>query len=316
MNPAAYRWCDGLPDVTAELHCGGQRHRIVWRRGKLVLEDHDLLAERSLMALGSEPPLCVEVLDAWRRLRGPELLHEFLVGAAVPYEELAMRKIHHAEALRRATDFIAGPAQTLRGLLSSAQRDIDRENRTWANTLINALPVEFRRRLALAVIVEIERDWHDEQSRSEHREHVEPVLHATAGLLVERSARCWRRDLEPDASFAIESRVLAPGEPPGCSLRFDADGGAGIVSLPLAWFTDVWSRGLALVDDCFVTRRAGRAADAAALPVVALRWEREGHDVTRSVEAPAVVTRGDDGAWALHWVTPPREDHIDRPVAR
>ena len=85
--------------MTAEFHCGGQHHRIVWRRGKLVLEDHDLLAERSLIALGSEPPLCVEVLDAWRRMRGPELLQD-LGGGTVTRDELAMRTIRHAQSAK------------------------------------------------------------------------------------------------------------------------------------------------------------------------------------------------------------------------
>lgn len=302
MNPGARRWCEDLPDVAAELDCGGQRHRVVWRRGKLVLEDHDLLAERSLVALGAEPPLCVELLDAWRGLRGPRLLRALVHRGTVPIEELASRRIRHAGAIDRATHFIAGPGQVLRGLLANAKRDIEREKRTWAITLLRALPVEFRHRLALAVIVEIGRHWHDEQFRREHREHVDPVLGAIAGACVERSARYWRRDLEPHAGFVIGSHVVAPGESTRCTVRFDADGGAGTVSLPLAWFSDVWARELAIVDECFVTRRAGHGAAPAILPVLALRWEREDHNVSRSVEAPALLTRGDDGAWALHWV--------------
>lgn len=302
MNDGVCRWYAGLPDVTAELHCGGAPHRIAWRRAKLVLEDHDLLAERSLMALGSAPPLCVEVLDAWRRLRGPELLQDLLVGTTVPFDELPSRKLRHVEAVRRELEFIEGPGQVLRGLLASARREIDREQRAWANTLLHALPVEFRRRLAMAVVVEVQRHWHDEGFRSDHGEHVDAMLAQTAGALVERSARCRRRDLQSSASFVIESHVLAPGDPPGCTVRVDSDGGAGSVSLPLAWFADVWSRGLALVDNCFVTRRGGHGAGAASLGVHALRWEPAGGDVLRSVEVPALVTHGDDGAWELEWV--------------
>jgi hypothetical protein len=295
------RWYEGLADVTAELPCGGQPHRIVWRRGKLVLADHDLLAERTLMALGSEPPLCVEVLDAWCRLRGPDLLPEILAGDTVPGDEVPARKIRHVEAIRSETEFIAGAGQVLRGLLASARREIDREQHAWANTLLHVLPVELRRRLALALIVEAQRHWHDEQFRDEHREHVESILAQTAGALVERSARSSGRDLRPHATFVIESHVLAPGEPPGCTACLDSGGGTAIVSLPLAWFTDVWSAGLAIVADCFVTRRADDAAGAASLRVHALRWEHDDGDVTRAVEAPAVVTPGDDGAWALEW---------------
>lgn len=295
------RWCDDLPDVAADMDCGGQRHRVLWRRGKLVLEDHDLLAERTLVALGAEPPLCVELLDAWRALRGPQLLPALLDRETVPIEELASHRTRHAEAIEAAKRFIAGQGQILRGLLAGAQRDIAREKTTWANTLLQALPVDFRHRLALAVIVAIDRHWHDEEFRSAQREHVDAALGATAGACVERCARGCRRDLAPIARFVIQSRVLAPEEPPGCSVRVDRRGGTGTVALPLAWFTDVWSRRLALVDESFVMRRAADAADAAAVPVVALRWERDGDGACRAVEAAAVVTPDDDGAWTLHW---------------
>jgi hypothetical protein len=244
----------------------------------------------------------VEVLDAWRWLRGPELLQDLLVGTTVPFDELPSRKLRHVEAVRAELEFIAGPGQILRGLLANARRRIDREQRAWANTLLHALPVEFRRRLAMAVIVEVQRHWHDEEFRREHREHVDSMLAQTAGALVERSARFCGRDLPPHASYVIASHVLAPGEPPGCSVRVDSDGGAGSVSLPLTWFADVWSRGLALVDNCFVTRRAAHGADPARLGVHALRWDHADGSVSRSVEARAIVTRGDDATWELEWV--------------
>ena len=301
-GPAAARWHDGLPDVVAELDCGGQVHRVSWRRGSLVLEDHHLLAERSLMALGSEPPLCVEVLDAWRARRGPALLGELVGRDTEAIEDLAARRIEHMEAIRRGQAFIAGSeGKLLRGLLASTQRGIEEEKRAWSSTLLRALPFEFRRRLALAVIVEIQRRWHDEAFRDEHREHLRLALDATAATLLERSARRSGRSFGVLAHFAIESRVLAPGQSPQCDLSFTGRGGSGAVALPISWFTEVWGPGLGLVGDCFVTRRDGDSPDPAALPVQALKWERGRDKVTRSREAPAVVARGEDGAWALHW---------------
>jgi hypothetical protein len=303
-TPQADRWCDGLPDVTAEFHCGGQRHRIVWRRGKLVLADHDLLAERTLTVLGCEAPLCVEVLDAWLLLRSPELLHAFLdrAGDTVSPEELAARKAEHEDVIQRARSLSAGAAQVLRGLLPSGPKLIERERRAWAMTLLEALPPDFRRMLVLAMIVAIDRRWRDESFRDAHREHVEPVLKATAARLIERSARHGRDSLKRYTPFDIESRVLARDEPPQCSVRFDDDGGVGSVALPLAWFTDVWSRGLALVEGSFVTRCVGPAtADPAARHVLAVRWERDGGDAFKAVQAPALATRDDDGAWSLRW---------------
>lgn len=304
MNAQARRWCDGLPDVTAEMDCGGQPHRILWRRGKLVLPDHDVLAERTLVALGCEPPLCVEVLDAWLGLRGPELLHEFLMrGRTVAVEELASRKAAHVEAVTRARGLMSGPAQVLRGLLSNAEQQIEREKHAWAMTLLEALPIEFRRMLVLSMIVEMQRRWHDDPYRAAHRRHVEPVLQATVGRLVERSARRWEEGaLGRYARLEIEVRVLAPGEAPECAVQFEADGGDGLVSLALSWFTDVWSRGLALVDECFVIARDGPAAGPGTVPVVAVRWERDRRHVCMGVPAPAVVTYGDDETWSLRWL--------------
>lgn len=46
--------------------CRGQRHTVRWQRGKVVLADHDLPAERALVGLGGEPVPCLAVLDAWR----------------------------------------------------------------------------------------------------------------------------------------------------------------------------------------------------------------------------------------------------------
>ena len=60
------RWWDGQAPVVATVDCQGARHRIIWRRGRLVLEDHNLAGERVLEALGGEPSVCLTILDAWR----------------------------------------------------------------------------------------------------------------------------------------------------------------------------------------------------------------------------------------------------------
>lgn len=52
----------------ASVECGGQSHRIAWRRGKLVLEDHDLGAEQTMLAFGGEMPACLATLQLWRNL--------------------------------------------------------------------------------------------------------------------------------------------------------------------------------------------------------------------------------------------------------
>lgn len=51
--------------MTAVVRCGGDNHRVTWRRGKLVLEDHDLGAERTMLVFGGEPCVCMQVLKMW-----------------------------------------------------------------------------------------------------------------------------------------------------------------------------------------------------------------------------------------------------------
>jgi hypothetical protein len=60
------RWYDDVAPSTAVVLCSGEQHRVTWRRGKVVLEDHDLSAEQALLALGGERCTCMLVLKMWR----------------------------------------------------------------------------------------------------------------------------------------------------------------------------------------------------------------------------------------------------------
>ncbi|MDQ3575111.1 MAG: hypothetical protein M3404_09370, partial [Actinomycetota bacterium] len=60
------RWCDHIEAATASVDCNGESHRVTWRRGKVVLEDHDLTAEAAMLAFGGKPFPCLGVLRRWR----------------------------------------------------------------------------------------------------------------------------------------------------------------------------------------------------------------------------------------------------------
>ena len=62
------RWCDHIEPATALVACSGTEHRVSWRKGKVVLEDHDVAAERTMLAFGGELPDCLKVLQLWRNL--------------------------------------------------------------------------------------------------------------------------------------------------------------------------------------------------------------------------------------------------------
>lgn len=312
LNPASRRWYERLPAVTAEIDCGGVGHRISWRRGRLVLEDHDVLAERSLTALGAQPPMCVELLDAWRARRGSELLYELLLGdGALSPEELALRRARHEAEMESAQRMPQrmlghfknqpGGAEMVRLVERQAVERLEREKRMWAITLTEVLPPALRRALGLSVIVNIERHWDDDGFRRKHARHIEPALTALATPLFERSARRWSRNLKPYGGFAATTALLAPGEQPTCAVWADRGGVYAAMSLPLSWFTDVWGRGIALVEGCFVMGVADSSADGLKLRVHAVRLERQGWKPSKSLESPALVTRR-GGRWQLHWV--------------
>ena len=48
------------------VQCLGTTHHVLWRRGSLVLEDHDVAADAIVVGLGGARPPCLEVLRSWR----------------------------------------------------------------------------------------------------------------------------------------------------------------------------------------------------------------------------------------------------------
>lgn len=73
--PRATRWYETVGPVTATVDCEGAAHRVTWRRGKVVLENHDLTAERTMLVFGGELCTCMRVLEMWKEQFGmpPEL---------------------------------------------------------------------------------------------------------------------------------------------------------------------------------------------------------------------------------------------------
>lgn len=274
-----------------------------------MLEDHDLLAERSLAALGSAPAVCVEILDAWRLIRGTEQLCDLLLWDERLSPELlrARREAHerrledlrrrqHLSRLRQFPKFQSRVEAAKR----RAEKNIAFENRVWALTLLEVLPVALRQRLALSVLVNAGRQWELEASREERLHHVESALTQLALPLLERSASEWRRNRKTHSSIDAEVWLRQPQEEPACTLWSDSRGAHGALSLPLAWFTDVWARGIALVDGCFVLEVARPPRRRDSLDVLALRWERRHRELSRATPAPALVVRR-GAEWRFAW---------------
>ena len=269
------------------------------------------MAERSLTALGSPPPVCLEILQAWRKIRGTEQLCDLLLrDAPLSSEELSLRRHSHElhiEQIRKASQpppALKGHPRYQRHLKLAEERAAERlelEKRGWELTLLEALPVALRRRLALSVLVNVARNWQIEGFRQVSRNHVEAALTGLALPLVEQSALQWRRNAKPCAVVDAELWLRAPEEEPACALWADSRGPHGALSLPLAWFTDVWARGLALVDGCFVLEVMKAPRRRGSLAVLALRWERRHGEVSRAIPMPALAVRR-GASWFLGWL--------------
>lgn len=305
-------WFHGLPSVAADVACDGERHRIRWRRGRLILEDHDALAEQSLTALGARPPLCVELLETWRTRRDVELLHELLLGEnTLSPAELAMRKSRHeaeVESARRMpyrtmAHHGSRPGGTRKVRLVERQvvERLDTEKEVWAATLTEALPPELRKPLALSMIVNLERHWHKDEFRARYQRKVEAVLATLAAPLLEQSTRGGRRKSKRPRGFVTEAALLAPGERPRCDVWDDRRVVHATVSLPLAWFIDVWARGIAVVDGYFVLAVELVSPDGMQLRVRGVRLRRWSWRRWRSFETSLLLTRRGHGDWQLGW---------------
>jgi len=66
-DPATPRWPRGAGRLRVNVDCDGTTHSIVWRRGALVLVDHDVAADEVIAALGGDLPPCLELLASWRK---------------------------------------------------------------------------------------------------------------------------------------------------------------------------------------------------------------------------------------------------------
>lgn len=66
MSSSARRWARRLAPVTVEVACDGDVHRVLLRRGKVVLEHHVITAEAAVVALGAPSAPCFEVYRSWR----------------------------------------------------------------------------------------------------------------------------------------------------------------------------------------------------------------------------------------------------------
>lgn len=304
------KWWAPVEPVTVEVSCGEERHRLSWRRGKLVLDDHDLAAEESFAALGGEPALCLEVLRAWRA--GVDDRHVLwfwdapLVTPDMAKMLAAMRERHQRVlASQRQMVATGNPNIRLRvpgpvppAIMDRVRADLAAEYR---RSLLSALPEDLRLRLGLSAVVRARRRQSDRAWFAARSSDLQTALSGRASPAVETCMRAWRGRLAAHHLLTVECWVVGPGEPATlCGLMDDA-GGWAAACLPLGWLVDVWARGIALVEGCFVLEVRSADPSGLRLSVTAARWERRLPAGSTPVLEPAIVVPGSDGRWCLRW---------------
>ncbi|MGH9154780.1 MAG: hypothetical protein ACRD1K_02750 [Acidimicrobiales bacterium] len=276
-------WWEGIDAVTVIAPCAGGRHRVTWRRGRVVLEDHPHLeAERALAALGA-PSLCLDVLSAWSDGgHDTRLVVYGLQGhdGAPPHEFPGLARA----ASRPLT---APPGMT------AFQAAIQRATgaRQERQGVLGRLPPSLARRWALGAVVHHSRRW-DDLSAFE-RLDLELCVATLAREAVLDGARAWRR-LGRLVVVDVQVALAGPGDRPWLRGALDHRSMEARVQVPLSWLVAVWARGRAVVDGCLVLEVHGDTAKV-------VRWERAGPGPVEAVTVPARLWRGGDGEWHLRW---------------
>lgn len=265
-------WYEGLAPVRVELPVGpASSHRITWDAGALTLDAHpDAEAEDVLAALGGERCPCLDVLDAWQaQLRQPDVL---VIGRRHPGEHVradrtVLSRLEREAArwqaqwqaagddLRTAGD--AAAAVRLRRIAEPAER---RARIRLGFVRILALDAELQDRLVATVVAGAEARWHDDEFRAANCDRLHAALAGRALPPLLETGILPAGATDADGLAAIE--LLDPGEPatveavPAGRRRNATDIGIS-VRLPLSWLTNVWARGVSVVDGQFVVAVTG-----------------------------------------------------------
>jgi hypothetical protein len=141
-------WWLGLAPAEVVVECGGARHRVRWEAGSIAALDHaDLEGERALSALGGEPCICADVIDAWHAHAGDERV--LVVGRRGPADRIIAREWgadddedgHHVFVGGMASMPIpASPNARLLALMSLPGALPDRLQATVAAALVDRAP--------------------------------------------------------------------------------------------------------------------------------------------------------------------------------
>lgn len=257
-----------------------------FRRGRVVLEDHSLSAERALAALGGPPLPCMALLAAWpmvSQCAGEVIDHLDHAEAGGPLP------LWEPPAWLSAATWVTRPS----GAAAGSFRPVEAP---WAKKVLDSVPPGAAAVIARAAVMAVERRWGDHPSVV-RRTFSFALFRRVRGAVIDTMEASPVRRLPPPS---VDCRLAVDGATPAVNGTLSFMRADATARLPLSWLVTVWSRGLAVVDGCFILNARGGPEEA---EVAAVRWERRTPFAAEAVTAPARVSRdGDgDGVWRLEW---------------
>jgi hypothetical protein len=238
-------WWTGLDPAEIIVRCGGAAHRVRWERGRLLACDHgEIEDERALAALGGDRFACIELLAAWSRheddlralTRAPRDISD-------PVRSSAWVSSPGARG-----GYIPVPAWEVRGLPLPSEPRIGRfpvYPRSWDDSeaeLIALLGVGGG--VGERLVATVAAHWAARlRTGGSELAVFRPRLRSALSARLLPVLRAWLD--EPELTLAVE--MVTEDEP----RSLGRTGSRVHAQLPFAWLSDVWAKGLSLVDDRF-----------------------------------------------------------------
>lgn len=276
----------------ATVQCEHGAHRIAAYRGELFLEDHNIDSERVLSALGPEPPICLEILEAWRQGVGdPDMLALVCMAPSPDRDLLGLRD---AARKRMQSGWVVTRSAS-RSVNLAMQKAAEARMSSWRRTLLSNMPQVLRFAFVLDCVAAIERSWADGTKPRDF--DFDELVRSQVGNAASFSLMSWLPRGIRRLLIDVRARLAEPDEP-APEVRVQPTGGVEVV-VPLRWFADVWARGLSSPDGCFVLEVLDLRSPHELL-VRAIRWKN-----VRGVATPVVaqaLVRAIEKRWRLWWV--------------
>jgi len=246
-----------IPPTTEQIECSGATHRVTWRSGELVLQDHDIESERAFKALGGDDCECLTLHDAWvSAFQDPAALRMLEPAGDLPLEVVEAQNLTFAQAYQvRVRHSVAVPSGIVEEYRRSRQR-----------LALYRLPPALKDRLMLEMLIRIQREY------PEHPHPADVVSGFLQAKVSEAALQCvssWTRRGEQKI---VDAEIWDPGSGHFIAGWVGPTRGYALVGLPWTWLFDVWGRGLAVVDGCLVVEADDESPDQ--VRVKAVRWER------------------------------------------